>query len=159
MASHKFIGVTARINVEENTSEKLTVLAQAVESLQLAIKPVLIPNPAVYEAVTQSEAYQYLQEHCEITYVDECNQPAYTPALYNKAGIIYTERNDVEQIVLFIPTNTKDTTTQYQFVYPSLIPTITALFGEAVQTLTTFEAYEHETFAQGKTTHILPVTA
>jgi len=150
MADYKYIGMTAYIQEDTTTIEKLMVLAEAVEVFTIPLSKFEQPasdNSEAYQAIKESEAYQYLYDNDAVAYGKWEQQPQNTPEAYNREKIERVTIKGTNFIRLYVPTNAKNEDTLKTFVYESLIPTLSTLFGSALISVKTREGLEYDNFA------------
>lgn len=157
MADYKYIGLTAYITRSMDGLEKLGVLAEAIERLQMDVEqPVLAPGHP-YENLVQSEDYQFLYNNDSVCYTDESTLPMNTPLAYH--GVSLQGMNIKGRLVwkLYIPAVAKDKGHLETFIYEALDPVLRRLFGEDLLSIKTRESVEYEDFKDAKETILLSV--
>ncbi|MGG0717652.1 hypothetical protein ABE096_08645 [Robertmurraya massiliosenegalensis] len=157
MADYKYIGLTAYITRSMEGLEKLGVLAEAIERLQMDVEqPVLAPGHP-YENLVQSEDYQFLYNNDSVCYTDESTLPMNTPLAYH--GVSLQGMNIKGRLVwkLYIPAVAKDKGRLETFIYEALDPVLRRLFGEDLLSIKTRESVEYEDFKDAKETILLSV--
>lgn len=129
MADFTYVGLTALIRKQEDTIEKLNVLAYAIEPLahnhkdiEMADEDAFLEKDYKHRDITSSQEYYEMVEHTGLFYPEANTFPVNTPAKYQKASV--TEVNE-KFLRVYIPVTSKRC---YSIVKSAVLPIVSALF-------------------------------
>ncbi|QKY71269.1 hypothetical protein [Lentibacillus sp. CBA3610] len=149
MADYKYLGLTAYIKENEENTEKLNVLASAIDTLQQQVEEIEF-NKETYQNVIGSDAFQYLYDHDYVCYPDESELPENTPEAYKRVNVQDTNIKNIPMLKLYLPAVAKNEDTIQHFMYNALHPVLIALFGNDILSIKTKSQIEYNEFQDGK---------
>lgn len=157
MADYNYKGLTAYIKIQEDSIEKLSVLAEAVEGIARDIDPVEFDQEK-YQNVVESEDYQYLWNNDAHCYPQDWELPENTPHHYSRPSVDTTNIKGIPMFKVYVPVVSKRDDLVNHFTEKALYSVLLALFGNNIACIKTKEQIEYGEFANGEEKVLLSVT-
>ena len=158
MTEHTYIGVTAYIKNEEGMTEKLGVLADAINALTLScdIMPV---DTDKFKDIIESDAYRFLYRNDSVCFTKAFGMPQNTPVPFRRPLVAPININGDDAIRLYIPTNSAYPDKLHKFIHDALMPVLSMLFGHNLIRVKTQTALNTEDFADVRHEAIFSINA
>lgn len=156
MADYQYIGLTAYIKENEKNKERLSVLTEALDSVQSYVDPDMY-DPDEYIDLMNSEAFQFLRDNDNLNYPDDSELPENTPDAYKKTTIEHVTIKGIPLMRLYVPAVAKDVYKIHHFMYNALHPVLFSLFSDDIVNIKTKAQIEHKEFQDGKETVLASV--
>lgn len=156
MADYKYAGLTTYLLENEETPERLVVLAEAIEGIQCDIQHVYYDGEK-YKNVEGTNEYKFIYDNDGFCFPDDSECPDDMPHAYKRATVEPAVIKGIPMIRLYVPVVAKNEDTMNRYIFNALPAVISSLFGDDVVSMKSKQCTEHDSFMDAKSQVLISV--